>query len=58
MQQTNATATSAQKKLIKQSEFDKKVEIEASHLMYFEYMRKDEAFTKAERVVMAEYQIG
>ena len=56
MQQTNATST--QKKLIKQSEFDKKVEIEASHLMYFSYMRKEEAFAKAERVVMAEYQIG
>jgi len=32
------------KKKISHAEFEKRVEIEATNLMYFEYMRKEKAF--------------
>jgi hypothetical protein len=38
-------------------EFEKKVEIEAANLMYFEYMKKEESFTKAKSFVGEKYQV-
>lgn len=37
------------------SEFEKKVEIEAQNLMYFERMKKPEAFSKARYTVAEKY---
>jgi hypothetical protein len=39
-------------------EFNKKVEIEAAHLMYFEYMKQDKAFAKARETVSAKFEIA
>ena len=47
----------SQKQEISVVEFEKKVEIEATNLMYFEYMKKDEAFTKAKSFVSEKYQV-
>lgn len=48
-------STTAQKTEISAAEFQKRVEIEASCLMYFNYMRKGEAFTKAEEYVRSKF---
>lgn len=37
--------------------FEKKVEIEAQNLMYFEYMKKPEAFAKARKEVSEKYYV-
>lgn len=46
-----------QKQEISMVEFEKKVEIEAANLMHFEYMKQEEAFTKAKSFVSEKYQI-
>jgi hypothetical protein len=46
-----------QKQEVSLVEFEKKVEIEAANLMYFEYMKKEEAFTKAKSFVNEKYQV-
>lgn len=38
--------------------FEKKVEIEAQNLMYFEYMKKLESFAKARKVVSEKYYVN
>ena len=40
---------------ITHEEFEKKVEIEAQNLMYFECMKKGEAFDKARRTVSKKF---
>lgn len=45
-------------KTISHADFEKKVEIEAQNLMYFSYMKKQEAFDKARREIASQYQIG
>ena len=47
----------SQKQEVSILEFEKKVEIEAANLMYFEYMKKEEAFTKAKAYVNENYQV-
>jgi len=46
------------KKIISLQEFEKRVEIEAQNLMYFEYKDKKEAFTEARKYVSSKYQIA
>lgn len=45
----------SQKKQVTKAEFDKRVEIEAANLMYFEYMKKDEAFKEAQDYVASKF---
>ena len=47
----------SQKQEVSVMEFEKKVEIEAANLMYFEYMKKEEAFAKAKVYVNEKYEI-
>lgn len=47
-----------EKTVISQELFEKKVEIEAQNLMYFEYMKKLEAFVKARKRISEEYSIS
>jgi hypothetical protein len=49
--------TMNQKQEISVVEFEKKVEIEAANLMYFDYMKREEAFAKAKSFVSEKYQI-
>ena len=44
-----------EKIVITPAEFEKRVEIEAQNLMYFEYMKKQESFEKARREVSEKY---
>lgn len=46
------------KKVVNVAEFEKRVEIEAANLMYFEYMKKDEAFKAAREYVSANFRVG
>lgn len=39
------------------TEYNKKVEIEAANLMYFEYMKKEKAFEEAESYVSSKFEI-
>lgn len=45
----------SEKTVIKASEFNKRVEIEASYLMYMDRMKKDEAFKVAKNYVGKTY---
>lgn len=38
------------------ADIDKKIEIEAQNLMYFEYMKKDEAFKEARTYIEEKYK--
>ena len=49
--------TMSEKQEVSVVEFKKKVEIEAANLMYFEYMKKEEAFAKAKSFVGEKYEI-
>ena len=42
---------------ISHADFEKRVEIEAQNLMYFEYMKKQEAFAQARRTVAEKYTV-
>ncbi len=44
------------KKVVPAAEFEKRVEIEAQNLMYFDYMRKDKAFEAARVYVESKFQ--
>lgn len=44
-------------KEISQADFDKKVEIEAQNLMYFEYMKKEKAFDQARQYVESKFHV-
>lgn len=44
------------KKQITISEFEKKVEVEAQNLMYFEFMKKEKAFEKAREYVSSKFE--
>ena len=39
-----------------EAEIEKKIEIEAQNLMYFEHMKKEEAFKKAKEYVYNKYR--
>lgn len=47
-----------EKKTINHAEFEKRVEIEAANLMYFEYMKKSEAFEEARKYVTSKFVVG
>lgn len=47
-----------EKIVITHAEFEKRVEIEAQNLMYFEYMKNAEAFSKAKQTVGQKYTVG
>jgi len=44
-----------EKKTISTAEFEKRVEIEAANLMYFDRMKKEESFNKARREISARF---
>jgi hypothetical protein len=46
-----------ERKEISVVEYDKRVEIEAANLMYFEYMDKKEAFTKAKEYINTKFLV-
>lgn len=37
-------------------DIEKQIEIEAAHLMYFEYKKKEEAFKEAKQYIETKYQ--
>lgn len=42
---------------ISSAEFEKRVEIEAANLMYFEYMKKEKAFEQAREYVTTKFHV-
>lgn len=46
-----------EKKSISHEEYEKRVEIEAAHLIYFEYMKKAEAFSEARKYIDTKYVV-
>ena len=46
-----------QKKQVSRSEFEKRVEIEAQNLMYFDHMKKEKAFDEARQTVSQKFVI-
>ena len=44
-----------QKKQVSRSEFEKRVEIEAQNLMYFDHMKKEKAFDEARQTVSQKF---
>ena len=44
-----------QKKQVSRSEFEKRVEIEAQNLMYFDHMKKEKAFEKARETISQKF---
>jgi hypothetical protein len=54
--ETIAEKTAVAKKVISSAEFEKRVEIEAQNLMYFEYKDKRQAFDEARQYVSSKFQ--
>ena len=52
-----AEKTNLAKKVISITEFEKRVEIEAQNLMYFEYKDKKEAFEEARLYVSSKFKL-
>ncbi len=52
----NIAETTVTKKVISSAEFEKRVEIEAQNLMYFEYKDKRQAFDEARQYVSGKFQ--
>jgi hypothetical protein len=50
--------TQAAKKAISQEEFEKRVEIEAQNLMYFEYKDKRRAFDESRQYVDSKFVVA
>jgi hypothetical protein len=48
--------TTETKKVVPIAEFEKRVEIEAANLMYFDYMRKEKAFEEARAYIESKFQ--
>lgn len=49
--------TENQYKVVSQAEFEKRVEIEAANLMYFDYMRKADAFVEAKKYIETKFTV-
>lgn len=49
--------TTETKKVLSASEFEKKVEIEAAHLIYFDRLSKEEAFNKARQEIGSRFAL-
>ncbi len=54
--ETIAEKTAVAKKVISGAEFEKRVEIEAQNLMYFEYKDKRQAFDEARQYISSKFQ--
>lgn len=52
-----AEKTRVTKKVIDNADFEKRVEIEAQNLMYFEYKDKRQAFNEAREYVSSKFQV-
>lgn len=52
------TEVSTDKKMVSIAELEKRVEIEAANLMYFDYMRKEKAFEHARTYVESKFQVA
>lgn len=46
------------KKAVAIEEFEKRVEIEAANLMYFEYMRKEKAFDESRKYIESKFVVA
>jgi hypothetical protein len=57
MSNKNENQTKVQKKVISYDEFEKRVEIEAANLMYFEYMNKEQAFEEARKYITTKFVV-
>jgi hypothetical protein len=53
----NEKVVDGQKVKISVAEFNKKVEIEASMLIYFEYMKEEKAFAQATEFISKTYEV-
>jgi hypothetical protein len=58
MSNKNENQTEIPKKVVSYSEFEKRVEIEAANLMYFEYMNKEQAFEEARKYIKTKFVVG
>lgn len=58
MSNENENQAEVQKKVVTHAEFEKRVEIEAANLMYFEYMKKAEAFEEARKYITTKFVVG
>jgi hypothetical protein len=47
-----------EQKAVAIEEFEKRVEIEAANLMYFEYMRKEKAFEQARAYIESKFVVA
>lgn len=48
--------SNSEKNVISVADFEKRVEIEAQNLMYFEHMKKEKAFDQARKYVQSKFQ--
>ncbi len=48
--------SNSEKKVISVDDFEKRVEIEAQNLMYFEHMKSEKAFDQARKYVQSKFQ--
>ncbi len=55
---TNTKTTEVQKQKISVYEFEKKVQIEMEHLIYFDRLKRDEAEAEAKKYVSSKYVVG
>jgi hypothetical protein len=58
MSQEKVVQTQGEKKVIAIDEFEKRVEIEAANLMYFEYMRKEKAFEESRKYIETKFAVS
>lgn len=50
--------TTETKRVVTSTEFEKRVEIEALNLMYFDYMRKEKAFDESRKYIESKFQVS
>ncbi len=46
------------KKVVSATEFEKRVQIEAQNLIYFDRLKEDEAWVEAKKYVSSKFEIG
>ena len=52
------TQTQTQKQKISITEFEKKVQIEMEHLVYFDRLKRDEAEVQAKKVISQKFMVA
>lgn len=55
---SNTYQVKNEKKVVSHGEFEKRVEIEAAHLVYFNYMKKHEAFNEARKYIASKFMVN